>query len=187
MFTADELRNGTTFVYRNDPYRVVKYRHSHISRRGANYKVKAKNLKTGSVQTFTFGSKDKFEDAFLQKKKMQYLYSQDDSLVLMDLNDYQQKQLDKKKFEKAAKFLKEGEEVYVWIWDDEILEIDLPTAVALKVEKAPPGVKGDSATGATKKVTLENGLEVRVPLFINKGEKILVDTRSEEYLERFKD
>jgi elongation factor P len=184
MLSASELRNGTSFVKNGDPFRVVKYKHTHISRGGANIKVKAKNLKSGNVRTFTFGSKDKFEEAFLQRKKMQFLYEAQGELVFMDMNTYQQKSLDKEKFPEAAKFLQEGEEFYIIFYEDEILEIDLPTTVELKVKQTPPGAKGNTAASATKKATLENGLVVKVPLFVKQGEKIVVDTRTSEYIER---
>jgi len=187
MLSATDLRNNSYFIYQEEPYKVLHYKHTHLSRRGADIKVKAKNLQNGAIKNFNFGSSDRFQEADIKKKELQFLYKQEDNFFFMDPNSYQQIELKKTVIKNKGNFLKEGEKVEVVLWKDKALDINLAPSVVLKVKDCPPGVKGNSATNVFKTASLGNGLKVKVPLFIKKGERIRVDTRSGEYLERVKE
>lgn len=184
MLSATQLKNNTYFEYQGDPFIVLKYKHTHLGRGGANIRVKAKNLKTGSVRSFNFGSNDRFDEVILEKKEMQYLYLDNDNLLFMDPRSFEQIEVSKKILGEQYKFLTEGQMAIVLFWQEKPLDIDMPVSVELEVAESAPGVKGNSATNIFKPATLINGLNVKVPLFINKGDKIKVDTRTGEYIER---
>lgn len=184
MLTATQLRNNTAFLYKGQPYRVLHYKHTHLSRRGADIKVKVKSLSSGKVLRLNFGSNDKFESVVLEKKSLQFLYQSGDEFVFMDPKSFEQVEISKKIIGQSGKFLKEGESVYVLYWQDQVLGLDLPVSVVLEVSETDPGVKGNSATNIFKNAVLINGLSLRVPLFIKVGDKVKVDTRTGEYIER---
>lgn len=184
MLDAARLRNNTLFEYDKEPYRVLKFKHTHLGRGGANIRIKAKNLKSGVTRSFNFGANDKFEEVNVVKKKMQFLYSQDGSYVFMDPTSFEQQEIDSEIIGQMGKFLKEGEDVNVLFWQDEVLDLDMPASVDVEIAQTAPGVKGNSATNMFKPATTTNGLQVKVPLFIKQGEKIRVDTRTGEYIER---
>ncbi len=186
MVNATDLKNGATFLSNGKPYKVLKYSHIKMGRGGAIVRVTAQNLESGSIEEKTFSSNIKVEGIDVEKRKLNYLYKDDKNAVFIDQKTYEQIEVPRKLVEEKLVFIKEGEEVTIFFWNNKPLSIEIPQKVVLTVSEAPPGVKGDSATNIYKSVILENGLKIKVPLFINKGEKIIVDTRTGEYLERAK-
>ena len=186
MIKATDLKNGTTFLDNNKPYKVIKYTHVKIGRGGATVRVTARNLESGSVEEKTFSSNVKVEDVQTFKRQLQFLYADGKVVTFMDPKTYEQIEITTDILESELPFVKEGENVTVLFWDDKPLSIDIPPKVILTISDTPPGVKGNSATNMFKQATLENNLKVKVPLFVNKGERIVVDTRTGEYVERAK-
>lgn len=181
-----ELRAGMTFQIDGAPYVVLKYTHTKLGRGGATIRISARNLKTGTIEEKTFNSGASVEATSTQKRKLQYLYQDTDNAVFMDPKTYEQVEVDKKVLGEQTAFLKEGQEVDVLFWEDTPLSVELPPKVTLQVTEAAPGVKGDSATNVYKPATLENNLQIKVPLFVKTGDKVVVDTRTSEYVERAK-
>lgn len=186
MLNVTELRAGTTFKDSQGIWEVVKYSHIKMGRGSANIRVKVKNLKTGATIEKTFTSGQKVEELTLTKKESQYLYGDPSNIVFMDKKNFEQFELPKLVVGDKAKFLKEGDTYEILVADDQVISVELPRTAVLKVSETGPGVKGDSVSAATKDAILENGLTVKVPLFINSGDKLKVDTRSGEYIERVK-
>lgn len=192
MIEATNLKNGTTFKYGGKPYRVVRYTFSKIGRGGATVRVSVKNLLTGSNEEKTFSSAVKVDEITTTKRKLQYLYSDGETAYFMDPTSYEQVEIPKSVVEDELLYIKEGEEVTVLFWsgagdkDDRALSIDIPPKVTMVVTDTAPGTKGNSATNMYKTAKLENGLDLKVPLFINKGDKIRIDTRTGGYVERVK-
>lgn len=192
MISVTELRAGRTFKLLNEPYQVVEYRHTKLGRGTANIRVKVRNLRTGDVTEKTFTSGAKVELIETEVKALQYLYGDGKLFYFMEPQSFEQFSLPAKIFGQKAQFLKEGEKIKILFWeplpgssqDKEPLSFELPNSLIFEVVETSPGVKGDTALRTTKSATLENGLVVRVPLFIKKGDKIKVDTRKGEYLER---
>jgi len=184
MISVTQLRNGTNFVDRGRPFRVLKYEHAHISRGAGNIKVKVRNLENGSVTNLTYKSGAKVEDISVEKRRMQYLYKSEDDLVLMNPVSFEQVELEGKIVGDDAKYLIEGSEVNVLFWDSKILGLDLPPNLVYKVKDTVGSEKGNSATNVLKPAVMENGLKANVPLFIKIGDRVKVDTRSGEYVER---
>lgn len=184
MLQATQLKNNTYFEYEGNPFKVLKYKHTHLGRGGANIRVKAKNLKTGNIRNFNFGSNERFEEAVLEKREMQYLYKEDKTYYFMDPKTYEQIEVSRLNIESQGKYFKEGEGVNILFWQDQPLDIDVPASIVVEIAQCDPGVKGNSATNIFKQAIAENGLKLKVPLFIKIGDKIKVDTRSGEYIER---
>ena len=147
-------------------------------------RTRIRNIRTGQVFEKTFKSGDKFEEPDVEKKQVSYLYKNGDSYAFMDQTTYEQFSFSRENIGEQAHFLKEGLEVYIILHNGEILGVDFPLKVDLKIEYTEPGVKGDTVTNVYKSATLESGYEIKVPLFINKGDVIKVDTRTGEYIER---
>ena len=186
MIGVQDLKNGTTFELEKEPYVVLRYEHVKLGRGSATIRVKIKNLKTGGVLEKTFINSARVEPVSLIKKKMQYLYSSGKYFVFMDPVTYDQAEIAADILGSATSFLKEGMVVTVLYWEDKPLWVELQPKMELTVTETDPGVKGNSATNVYKPATLENGYQLRVPLFINRGDKIRVDTRTGEYIERAK-
>lgn len=186
MLNATNLKNGTTFLYHGKPYQVIRYTHLKIGRGGAIVKVNVRNLLTGSVEDHSFSAEVALDEANTFKKKLSYLYSDGNSVVFMDPKTYEQVEIPATVLEKEIPFIKEGEGVEVLFWEDKALSVSLPPKVTLTVKETDPGVKGNSATNIYKPAVLENGLKLKVPLFIKVGDKIRLDTRTGEYVERAK-
>lgn len=190
MIDATKLKNGTTFMDQNEPFKVIKYTHTHLSRGAGNVKLKVRNLRTGAVTNKAYKGNDRVEEADLTTKTLQFLYKEGDDFMFMDSGDFSQVSMPDDILGDQATFLKEGEEYQVGFWtnpkshQEEPLEVNFPPKINLTVKEASPGVKGDTQGAATKDAILENGLKVRVPLFINTGDVVRVDTRSGEYVER---
>jgi len=184
MISVTELRAGRTFQINGVPYQVMEYKHTKMGRGTANIKLKTKNLKTGAVTEKTFISGARVEPIQTEVKSLQYLYQEGDNFHFMDPRSFAQFSFQRAALAGKEKFLKEGEEVKILFWDDQPLTIELPNSLVFEVVQTSPGIKGDSVTASFKPATLDNGLAVRVPLFINVGDKIKVDTRTGEYIEK---
>jgi elongation factor P len=184
MIDVNELRKGVTFELDNELFKVLEYEHHKPGRGKATIRVKARNLRTGTILEKTFISGDRVQDVRLEYHNVQYLYNDGQLYHFMDLETYEQPAIPAEVIGDAAKYLKEGLEVKLTFYQNEPLDIDLPVTVDLDVVKAEVAVRGDTATGVTKKVTTETGLEVQVPNFVEEGDTIRVDTRTGAYLTR---
>lgn len=184
MIDVNELRSGVTFELNGELFRVMEYSHHKPGRGKATIRTKVRNLRTGTVLEKTFNSGERVQDVRLHYRQAKYLYEQGDLYYFMDVENYEQPAVGEDTLGEAVKYLKEGLEVKLTFYGEEPLDVELPTSVDLKVTEAPLGVKGDTATGATKTVTTETGLKVQVPLFVESGDVIRIDTRSGEYQTR---
>lgn len=183
--TAD-FKNGVSLFLDNDIFTIVWFQHHKPGKGGAVMRTKLKNLRTGGTIDRTFGAGEKFEQAILDRYPMQYLYKQDDEYVLMHPETYDQVSVNRTAFGDSIKYLKDGMEVNVVANNDRILGAEVPYFVELEVTDTDPGVKGDTASGGSKPATLETGAVINVPFFVNIGDKVKVDTRTDTYLERVK-
>lgn len=186
MINSTDLKNGATFLANGKPYKVIKYTFIKMGRGGATVRVSARNLESGGIEEKTYSSNVKVDEINTFKRKLQYLYTDGSNVTFMDPKNYEQVEITKNIISEELPYIKEGDEVNVLFWDDKPLSIEIPTKITLKIKDTPPGVKGNSASNMYKPATLENGLEVKVPLFINKGEDIVIDTRTGDYVERAK-
>ncbi len=184
MIPVTELHSGTTFKDKGEIFEVTAYQHTKMGRGSANIKVKARNLKTGEPVQKTFISGARVEEADIDKKKLQFLYKDAESLVFMDPKSYEQFPIKNSILGDREKFLKEGESYEVLVFEEAVLNVELPKLMELAITETGPGVKGDTVSNVFKPATLENGLQIKVPLFINQGDSVKVDTRSGEYVER---
>lgn len=184
MVEATQLKNGTTFQLDGNPYRVIKYRHQKIGRGGANVILTVKNLSTGDKEEKTLNSNTKVDVINTTKKPLKFLYRDGNSSFFMDEETYEQIEIPIKIVKDELPYLKEGEGVNVLFWEDRPLNIEIPPKVVLEVKETAPGVKGNTASNIYKPAELENGMSVKVPLFIKTGDAIRVDTRTDEYVER---
>ncbi|MFC1625497.1 elongation factor P [Patescibacteria group bacterium] len=184
MIRATNLKNGKAFLHYKKPYLVLKYSLIKLGRGSAYVKINARNLETGGVEDISYQSNATVEDADTSKRKLQFLYKDEKGIYFMDTATYEQVEINAKVLGDQVYFLKEGESVDVLFWGEKALSVDLPPKVILKIVQTDPGVKGNSATNIYKPAVLENGLKLKVPLFIKVGESVRVDTRSGEYLER---
>ncbi len=187
MADTSDFRNGLIIKFKNDLYTIVEFQHVKPGKGGAFVRTKVKNLRTGKVLDNTFRSGESVETVRVERKKYQFLYKESGGLVLMDNDTYEQMTVPTEQFGDGEKFLKESEEVEVLLDDqDQIILVELPVFVILKVIETEPGFKGDTATNVMKPATLETGAQIQVPLFINEGDVLKVDTRTGEYSERVK-
>ena len=186
MIPVTDLRAGRVFKDSQGVWEVIEYKHIKVGRGGATIRVKAKNLKSGTSLEKTFNSGQRVEDVEVAKKKGQYLYSDAQNAVFMDPATFEQFGLAKQVLAGKEGFLKEGETYDLAVVDDQVISVEFPKLVVLTVAETGPGVKGDTVSNVYKDATLENGLKIKVPLFINVGDKVRVDTRSGEYVERVK-
>ena len=188
MIQANDLRNGTTFLSDGQPYKVIKYTFIKMGRGGATVRVKARNLLTGAVEDKSYSSAVKLDDVSTKKIELQYLYKEGDNAVFMNPTSYEQVEIPTSAVEEELPYIKEGQTAVVFFWDNDgkeiPLSIDIAPKVTLKVAETVPGVKGNSATNVYKDAKMENGLLTKVPLFIKVGDKVRIDTRTGEYVER---
>jgi len=184
MINSTDLKNGVTFLSNDKPYKVMKYTFIKVGRGGAIVRVSAKNLLSGSIEEKTFSSNVKVESINTFKKRLQFLYSDGANVTFMDPTSYEQVEVPQQVIAEELPYIREGENVDVFFWDDKALSVDIPPKVVLKIIETAPGVKGNSASNMYKSAKLENGLQLKVPLFIKEGETIRVDTRTGEYVER---
>jgi len=184
MYTVSDFRRGLPIIVDDQPYYVVEYHHFKMGRGKANIRTKLKHIKTGSVVEKVFSSNDSFKPPDLENKKMQYLYENTGEFVFMDSQTFEQVQIPVDKLGDAKWYLIENEEYPVLFLDNEAISVDFPASVILEVVETEPSVKGDSVTNITKPAKLQTGLEVKVPPFVKEGDKVKVDTRTGDYLER---
>ena len=182
--STNDLRNGMALDLPEGLFTVVEFQHVKPGKGGAFVRTKLKNVRTGAVLDRTYRADEKLEQAIIDKREMQYLYQDGEQYVFMDNTTYDQMHVDVASLGGAAKFLKEGDSPVLQMYKSEIVGVDLPAAVELAVEDTEPGVQGDRVSGGRKPATLETGLTVQVPLFINPGDRVKVDTRTGEYLTR---
>ncbi len=186
MYSASDLKKGLKIQIDNEPYLIIDFEFSKPGKGQALYRCKLKNMMNGIIIDRTYRSGDTFEPANLVEKKMQFLYSQDNEYYFMDLETYDQCMLTEEQVGDSKNFLVDNLKVDMLFFDDRPIGITLPNFVDLTVTKADPWVKGDSVAGDSKPVTLETGYTVRVPPFVEEGDKITVDTRTGEYVTRVK-
>ena len=181
MITSNDLRSGNAIIYEGNLYQVVDTSQNKTAQRQMIIKAKVRNMRTGSVTELTFIGGDKLEQAMIDKREMQYLYDAGEALVFMDGETFEQVEIDKSRLEWELNFIKENADIEVVFYEEEILGVNLPDKIALKVIEAEPAVKGDTATNAQKNAKVETGFEIRVPLFISEGETVLVSTADGKY------
>ena len=184
MINVNDFKTGMTITYEGSLYQVIEFQHVKPGKGAAFVKTKLKNLRTGSITEITFNSSVKVEQAHINKQKMQYLYASGDTYNFMNMDTYEQIEINKSKISYESKFLKEGLEVDITFYEGEMLGIEIPEKVDLLITKTEPGIKGNTATNALKDAIVETGLLVRVPLFINENEVIIVSTKDGKYVSR---
>jgi elongation factor P len=182
--STNDLKNGMALDLPEGLYTVVEFQHVKPGKGGAFVRTKLKNLRSGAVLDRTYRADEKLEQAIIDKREMQYLYREGDHHVFMDNASYEQMHVDAAALGDAVNYLKEGDDVIVQMYKNDIIGLDLPAAVELSVSNTEPGVQGDRVSGARKPATLETGLVVQVPLFVNIGDRVKVDTRSGAYMSR---
>jgi len=182
--SVSEIRRGMSILYDGELYEVVEYEHSKRGRSGAVGKTKLKHLKTGKVLAVTFKGSENTESAFLESRELQYLYHDGESLVFMDNESFDQFPLSQEVLGPQGEFLIEGNNVVGCYYKSELVKVNLPNFVELKVTHTEPGVKGDTVSNVEKPATVETGAIVHVPLFVKEGDTLKVDTRTGTYVER---
>jgi elongation factor P len=186
MITAGDFRKGTTFELDGQVFTVVDFMHVKPGKGAAFVRTKMKNVITGGVTERTFNPTEKVQEAVIERKEMQYLYNDGSLYYFMDMDTYDQIPLNKEKVEDAIQYLKENMFATIKFYKGEAFSVEPPNFVELLITHCEPGIKGDTATNATKPATLETGFEIMVPLFVNEGDVIRIDTRTGEYMERVK-
>jgi len=179
----NQVRPGVTIEIDGAPYLTIDYHHNKTAQM-ARVKVKLKNLRTGSIVEKTFNVGDKVEKAHIERKNMQYLYHDGDLYHFMDQESFEQIAINKKNLGDSVNYFIDGSIVTIMFYGKESLGVDMPISIIMKVVETPPGFKGDTVSGGSKPAKLESGISVQVPLFINEGEKVKIDTRTCKYIER---
>ena len=187
MITASDFRKGMTFEINGEPHVVVDFQHVKPGKGAAFVRTKYKNILTGATREEAFNPSEKFENARIETKSMQYLYNDGELYYFMDKDTYEQIPLSYEQVEDAIKYLKENDEATIKFFKEKAFLVEAPNIVSLTVTETEPGIKGDTATNVTKTATVETGAVVQVPIFIEEGEKIQIDTRSGEYIGRSKE
>ncbi len=182
--STNDLRNGMTLDLPDGLFAVVEFQHVKPGKGGAFVRTKIKNVRSGAVLEKTYRADERLEQAVIDKREMQYLYRDGDDLVFMDTTTYDQLNASEKALGGSARFLKESDTAVLHFYDAEIVGVDLPASVELDVAETEPGLQGDRVSGAKKAATLETGLVIQVPLFVNVGDRVKVDTRTGDYLTR---
>jgi elongation factor P len=186
MISVNEFKNGLTIEYNNDLWRIVEFQHVKPGKGSAFVRSKLKSLRTGAVQEYTFRSTAKVEAADIQTRQMQYLYNDGSSYVFMDTATYEQLEVPNAQIDQEATYLKENMIVNIISHNGETLGLDLPNTVDLKVVETEPGIRGDTSLGGGKPATMETGLVVTVPFFINVGDVLTINTSDGSYVSRSK-
>jgi elongation factor P len=184
VISSNDFRPGTTIEYEGQVYRVLEFMHVKPGKGAAFVRTKLKNVKTGAVKEQTFRAGEKLPRARVETREMQYLYNDGDLYTFMDTETFEQIQIPKSQLEYEINFLKENMNCYVVMYQGSAIGIDLPNTVELTVVSTEPGIKGDTATGGSKPATVETGYTLQVPLFVNEGDRIIIDTRSGNYISR---
>ena len=184
MIDVNELRRGVTFTMDGELYKVLEYQHHKPGRGKATIRTTLRNIRTGATIQHNFISGDRVEDIRVERRGVQYLYTDGDLYHFMDTETYEQTAMGAAILGDQVRYLKEGMELVLSAYEGEPLDVELPTTVEMEVVEAEMAIAGDTATGAMKKVTVDTGLEVQVPLFVERGDVIRVDTRTGEYVTR---
>lgn len=184
MISSNDFRTGLTIEVDNAIWQIMDFQHVKPGKGAAFVRTKLKNVRTGAVHEKTFRAGEKVAPARIETKQMQYLYASADEHTFMDTENYEQINIPTSRIEHELKFLKENMMINIVSYQGEIIGLELPNSVELKVIETEPGIKGDTATGASKNAKLETGLVVQVPLFINEGDVLIIDTRKGDYVSR---
>lgn len=184
MISSNDFRTGVTIELDGDVYSVVEFQHVKPGKGSAFVRTKLKNRRTGGVVERTFRAGEKVPKAHIDKRQMQYLYNEGDMYTFMDTENYEQITLNVEQLDDAIKYLKENMNIDILFYQGQPMGVELPNSVILKVIETEPGVKGDTATGATKTAKLETGATVLVPLFVNVDDELVIDTRTGQYVQR---
>jgi elongation factor P len=186
MISASDFRNGVTFDMDGKVMQIVEFQHVKPGKGAAFVRVKMKNVMTGAVTETTFNPTAKYPTAYIERKKLEYSYNDGGIYYFMDMETYDMTAVNASELSDGFKFVKENEECTILSYNGNVFSVEPPNFVTLEITKTDPGFKGDTATNVTKPATVETGAEIKVPLFINEGDKIVIDTRTGEYLERAK-
>ena len=184
MINVNDFKNGMTIKVEGNIYTIIEFQHVKPGKGAAFVRTKLKNLRTGSTIEYTFNSGVKCETARIERKPMQFLYESGDLYTFMNMQDYSQVELSKDVIGDNVKYLKENQDLDITFYEGEVLGISLPDKIELKITQTEPGVKGNTTSSAQKDATLETGYQIRVPLFINEGESVIVSTKDGKYVSR---
>jgi len=184
MVSVNDIKNGMTIEVDGNIFQILEFQHVKPGKGAAFVKMKLKNLRTGSINEQTFNSSTKVGRALIEKKTMQYLYNVGSSYIFMNMEDYSQIGLSLSQIEDEMKFLTENSEVEIMYYNDEMLGVNIPEKVELEVVSTEPGVRGNTTSTATKEAKLNTGLTIRVPLFVNEGDIVIVSTKDGKYFSR---
>ncbi len=184
MISTGDLRKGIIVEMDGDLYAIMEYQHQKIGRGSAQVRLRRRNIRSGAISDTTVQAGTKFPRVRLEQRQMQYLYAEENAYYFMDQETYDQIGLTAQQLGDAVNYLKDGMVLQVQFYESEPVAVDLPITVELRIEETDPGFRGDTATGGTKPARLETGLTVQVPLFVNQGDTVKVDTRTGTYLER---
>ena len=184
MISTNEFKTNVTVTIDGDAWQVVEFQHEKPGKGAAFVRTKMRNLCTGAVVERTFNAGERMPKARIDRREMQYLYESDGMYVFMDNETFEQTELSKETLGNALNFLKENMDVKIMIYEGRVLGVDLPNTVELTVVETEPGIKGDTATGGSKNATMDTGYVVKVPLFINEGDVLAIDTRTGDYISR---
>lgn len=184
MINVNDFKNGMTIKVEGNIYTIIEFQHVKPGKGAAFVRTKLKNLRTGSTIEYTFNSGVKCETARIERKPMQFLYESGDVYTFMNMQDYSQVELSKDVIGDDVKYLKENQDLDITFYEGEVLGLSLPDKIELKVTMTEPGVKGNTTSSASKDATLETGCQIRVPLFINEGESVIVSTKDGKYVSR---
>lgn len=184
MISSNDFRPGTTIEYDGSIWRVIEFMHVKPGKGAAFVRTKLKNIRTGSVKEMTFRAGEKVPRARIENRQMQYLYNDGGSYTFMDTETFEQLPVSAEQLEYEINFLKENMNCVVVLYEGQPIGVDLPNTVELEVKETEPGIRGDTATGGSKPATLETGYVVQVPFFINIGDRLIIDTRSGQYVSR---
>lgn len=184
MYSTTDFRKGLKIEVEGTPFEIVEFQHFKPGKGGAMVRTKLRNILTGRIQDITFRSGDKVDKPDLETRDMQFLYREGSDLVFMDMTTYEQLNMDSASSGGKDGFLKDGQECRILLYQGKPLDIDIPASLVLEVVDTEPGAKGDTVSNVTKPAKVETGITVQVPIFVNTGDKIKVDTRTREYLGR---
>lgn len=184
MISVNDFRTGLTIEVDGEPYSVIEFMHVKPGKGAAFVRSKLRNLRTGAITERTFRAGERVNRARVENREMQYLYNSGDEFYFMDTNTYEQITLQRDQLGNAPDFMKENDTIIIQFFEGAPVGVDLPPSVELEVTYTEPGFKGDTATGGTKPATLETGLVIQVPLFVEQGDRVKVDTRTGEYISR---
>ena len=184
MINVNDFKTGMTIRFEGNLYTIIEFQHVKPGKGAAFVRTKMKDLRSGSTIEHTFNSATKVELARIEKKPMQFLYKSGEDYVFMNMTDYSQVEINSSKIGSDTKFLKENLDVEIVFFEGEMLGLNLPNKIEMEVVKTEPGVKGNTTSTATKDATLETGMQIRIPLFVNEGEKVIVSTKDGKYVSR---